>query len=74
MWDWTGHMGDWWWLMTPMMVAFWALVIWGVTTLVRSNRRTVRASLGAEHLLAERLARGEIDELEYRRRRNLIRS
>lgn len=74
MWDWTGHMGSWWLLMAPLMVAFWALVIWGVIALVRNDRSTVSRSQGAEDLLAERLARGDIDEVEYRRRRALIRS
>ena len=71
MWNWTGHMGDWWWVMVPLMVAFWGLMIWGVVALVRSDRG---AANGAEHLLGERLARGDIDEVEYRRRRALIRS
>jgi putative membrane protein len=60
--------------MAPLMVAFWALVIWGVIALVRNDRSTVSRSQGAEDLLAERLARGDIDEVEYRRRRALIRS
>jgi len=74
MWDWTGHMGGWWWVMAPLMVALWALLIWGVVALVRSNRRDANRSPDAEDLLAERLARGDIDEVEYRRRRALIRS
>jgi hypothetical protein len=40
MWDGTEHMDDWWWLMALLMVACWALVIWGVTMLVRCSRRT----------------------------------
>jgi len=71
MWDWTGHMGGWWWVMAPLMVAFWALLIWGVVTLVRRDRN---AASRAETLLDERLAGGDIDEIEYRRRRSLIRS
>ena len=74
MWDWTGHMGGWWWVMAPLMVMFWALVIWGVVALVRSDRSAANRSAGAESLLAQRLARGDIDEVEYRRRRSLIRS
>ena len=74
MWDWTGHMDGWWWLMAPLMVAFWALVIWGVVVLMRRNRTAASGSEDAEALLAERLARGEIDEEEYRRQRALIRS
>jgi len=71
MWDWTGHMGGWWWVMAPLMVAFWVLLIWGVVTLVRRDRN---AASRAETLLDERLAGGDIDEIEYRRRRSLIRS
>lgn len=71
MWDWTGHMGGWWWVMAPLMVAFWALLIWGVVTLARRDRS---AANSAETLLSERLARGDIDEVEYRRLRALIRS
>ena len=74
MWDWTGDMGGWWWVMAPLMVAFWALVIWGVVVLVRGNRSAGSGSPAAEGLLAERLASGDIDEVEYRRRRSLIRS
>jgi len=73
MWDWTGHMGGWWW-MAPLMVAFWALVIWGVLGFVRSGRSAASSTQGAETLLAERLARGDIDDVEYRRSRALIRS
>ena len=71
MWDWTGHMGSWWWLAVPMMIAFWALVVWAVVTLVRSNGTRPR---GAEEVLGERFARGELDEAEYRRRRDIVRS
>ena len=74
MWDWTGHMGGWWWLMAPLMVVFWAVVIWGVVALVRRQRVPAKGSQGAEGLLADRLARGAIDEAEYRRQRALIRS
>ena len=73
MWDWTGHMGGWWWLAVPMMIAFWTFVVWGVVTLVRGNDGT-GARNQAEDVLAERFARGELDEAEYRRRRELVRS
>jgi putative membrane protein len=59
--------------MAPLMVAFWALVIWGVAALVRTSRLTATTSHDAESVLAERLARGEIDELTYRRQRALLR-
>ena len=66
--------GDWGWgawvAMTVMMLAFWALVIWLVVTLMRGGERR----LDGESILAERFARGDIDEDEYSRRRELLRS
>ena len=63
--------GDWGWgawlAMSVMMVAFWVLLIWAVLTLVRSGDRD------SESILADRFARGEIDDDEYRRRRELLR-
>jgi len=62
-------------LMTVSMVLFWGLVIFGVVVLVRylaraSQRPQDTAALrpAPEQLLAERLARGEIDEPEYHSR------
>ena len=67
--------GDWGWgawlIMTLMMLAFWALVIWAVLSVARSSG-SGRDS--GEAILAERFARGEIDENEYRHRRDLIRT
>jgi putative membrane protein len=70
---WDGHMDGWWWLMIPTMLAFWALVIWGCVVLLRKNREDRDGSRAAD-VLAQRLARGEIDEAEYRRLRDVIRS
>jgi putative membrane protein len=75
-WGWVG-----WILMTFGMVAFWALVITAVVLAVRwlvGHRGTASgaASTGqsrAEELLAERFARGEIDDNEYRNRVALLR-
>ncbi|SDX75366.1 putative membrane protein [Saccharopolyspora shandongensis] len=56
---------------TVSMVLFWALVIAAIIALVRYLQRTGRGDRDtgtAEELLAERFARGEIDEEEYRRR------
>src|SRR6266540_3343106 len=76
---------DWGWgawlLMSVMMVLFWGLVIAGIVVLVRyltSSRQggTPASDSGrssAEEILAERFARGEIDEDEYTRRRRLLR-
>jgi putative membrane protein len=62
-------------IMTVSMVLFWTLVIFGVVALVRYLRRDDRASVAPpapEELLAERFARGEIDEDEYRRRLEVL--
>lgn len=61
-------------LMTVSMVLFWGLVIYGVVWLVRSAGPDERAKTGpaAEDLLAERFARGEIDEPEYRQRLEVL--
>ena len=70
-----GWGSDWswgaWLAMTLTMFGFWALVLWLVTSLVRGagDRRG-----DADEVLAERFARGEIDEEEFRRRRDLLRT
>jgi putative membrane protein len=58
-------------LMTLSMILFWGLIIYGVVWLVRSSTRDDRQRTRPstpEDLLAERFARGEIDEPEYRER------
>ncbi|MFC5996307.1 SHOCT domain-containing protein [Pseudonocardia hispaniensis] len=59
-------------LMTISMVLFWALIIVGVVALVRYLARGDRPAPAprptAEQLLAERFARGELTEQEYRDR------
>ncbi|WP_406424690.1 hypothetical protein OH809_40715 [Streptomyces sp. NBC_00873] len=80
-WGWSG-----WLLMTVIMVGFWSLLIAGVVVLTRYLTNTRRSqqpgpssgeaawgSRRAEDLLAERFARGEIDEDEYKRRLTLLR-
>ena len=78
------YRGDWGWggwiLMTVAMVVFWALLITAVVLLVRylvtSRGTVVPPAVGprsAEDLLAERYARGEIDDDEYQRRLALLR-
>lgn len=70
---WDGHMGGWAYvLMWVSFVLFWGAVIVGLVLLARStgggNRRPDVGgprSRFAEDLLAERFARGEIDENEY---------
>ncbi|WP_331753333.1 hypothetical protein OG440_39925 (plasmid) [Streptomyces sp. NBC_00637] len=82
-WGWTG-----WLFMTVITVLFWALLIAGVVALVHyftSARRdhepgrpptSDQTGWGrgrAEDLLAERFARGEIDDDDYQRRLELLR-
>lgn len=76
--------GDWSWggsiLMTGAMVVFWALLITAIVLAVRylvslhGTGSAPGAGLStAESLLAERYARGEIDDAEYQRRLTLLR-
>jgi uncharacterized membrane protein/Zn-dependent protease with chaperone function len=77
-----GHWG-WgsWILATGTMVVFWALMITAVILIARyllslSQRPTGMRAAGvssAEQVLAERYARGEIDDEEYKRRLTLLR-
>lgn len=63
-------------LMTVSMILFWGLVIYGVIWLVRYSGRDSRPEAHAptpEDLLAERFARGEIDEEEYGQRLESLR-
>ena len=63
------------------MILFWLLVIAAIVALVRylsgsrdASRSTSTEGLKqSEELLAERFTRGEIDEHEYQRRRELLR-
>jgi putative membrane protein len=54
-------------LMTISMLAVWGLVITGVVLLVRQSARTdsLPVARTSNQVLAERFARGEIDETEY---------
>ncbi len=68
-----------WLVMTLVMVAFWALVVFGVVALFRGARPGGTPSAGGhphtpEDLLDERYARGEIDTDEYTARREVLRS
>lgn len=64
--DWSWNAGASWW-MTIAMVVFWGLVAWVVVTLAR-RPGSDGGSRTAEDVLAERYARGEIDDEEYHRR------
>jgi putative membrane protein len=78
MFDDDNHMnGGWWWVMGIGWLVFLAFIGFVVYLLVRHHTDTGtsgRQGNTAEQLLAERLARGEIDEDEYRRRRDALRS
>jgi putative membrane protein len=81
-----GHgMGGWgWFAMSVGMLLFWALLITAAVLLFRalslgSERTHAPGSPGEpgpspEQILAERFARGEIDEEEYRRRLSVLRT
>jgi putative membrane protein len=68
------HMSGWGWAgMALSWILLLGLIVLGVLLLVRLGRRTsdsptAPARESAEQVLAERFARGEIDEDEYRRR------
>jgi putative membrane protein len=68
-------------LMAVSMLLFWILVIAGVVVLVRylgsHGRQTSNAQPAhhtSEQILAERFARGDIDDEEYRQRADVLRS
>ncbi|MEU1866406.1 MULTISPECIES: SHOCT domain-containing protein [Streptomyces] len=69
-----------WFAMSAGMVLFWGLLITVAVMLFRTLDRAgerpsgSRPSTSAEQILGERLARGEIDEEEYRRRLTALRS
>jgi putative membrane protein len=75
---WDDHGGGWGWgsylLMTITMLAIFGLVGWGLFLAFGNARRSVTPTgqagptPTAEAILAERLARGEIDPKEYRER------
>jgi Zn-dependent protease with chaperone function/uncharacterized membrane protein len=76
-WGWGG-----WLLTTGTTIVFWALVITAVVLLARYllslSQRTpgtahAAGAMNAEHVLADRYARGEIDDDEYQRRLGLLR-
>lgn len=78
--DWDGTWGIGGWLaMGLMMVVFWGGLIALVVLLVRGSFRsgqttTTPPQRDANEVLAERYARGEIDEDEFTRRREVLRT
>jgi putative membrane protein len=66
-----GHMSGWgWFAMSVGTVLFWAVVITGIVLLVRYLRTgpSGQPPKTPEQVLAERFARGEIDETEFQQR------
>ena len=69
-------------LMAISMILFWGAVIYGIVALVRYTRRdgpqgrepVEPPAPGPERLLAERFARGEINEDEYHQRLTTLRA
>lgn len=79
--DWDGSWGFAGWLMmTLMMLLVWGVPVGLVVWLIRSNfnrdhaTRAPQPGTDADQMLAERYARGEIDEEEFRRRREVLRA
>lgn len=76
---WGHDMGSTGWLaMWLMMLVFWGLLVAGGFWLVRAIRSDrpgdAPALSNAQQILDERLARGELTEEEYLRRRDLLRT
>jgi putative membrane protein len=65
-------------LMTVSSLLFWGLVIAGIVALIRYTGRAGPSAVPANHgptpqqVLADRFARGEIDEEEYTRRLQVL--
>jgi len=65
-------------LMSVSTVLFWGLVVFGIVALIRYTGRgaqagtAVRPPSAPNQVLAERFARGEIDEDEYRQRLRVL--
>jgi putative membrane protein len=81
MYDGDGWMWGGWILMTLVMVVFWSLVITAIVLAIRyltgggdPNQVSPSSARAAEDVLAERFARGEIDDDEYRQRMTTLRA
>lgn len=77
---WYGDGPGWagWLVMTLMMLVFWGLLVFGGIavwrSVIRDDHRSSEGRRDAEQLLDERFARGEIDEDDYTKRRELLRT
>jgi putative membrane protein len=68
-WGWGG------WLVGSIaMIAFWALIFWGIVSVTRHSGRGGSDERTADDVLGDRFARGEIDVDEYEQRRRVLRS
>jgi putative membrane protein len=67
---WWGSDYGWVWMLLSWVVII-GLVVWAVTALSGRDARG-NGPPSARHILDERFARGEIDEEEYRRRRDQL--
>ena len=74
-----GYWNDNWWWMAIMMIAFWGGIIWIAVTVIRHTGHTPRLQAPEQapiappprtpqEMLAERLARGEIESDDFRQR------
>ena len=77
--DWNDSWSAGWWWMSIMMIAFWGGIIWIAVTLIRHSNRpplphspeqtaAMPTRQSPQEILAERLARGEIEPDDYRAR------
>ena len=77
-WWWNGGWSWWTWAaMTIGMLTFWALVAWAFVSMIVSperDRSHPEVYRTPEQVLEDRLATGEIDSDEYRRRLDALRS
>jgi putative membrane protein len=77
-WPCDGHMsGGWWWVMGIgwlLVVAIIAALAFVLIRSVAAGQRSATGAGGPLDTLTERFARGEIDEDEYRQRREVLRS
>ena len=63
-----------WFAMSVSMALFWGFAIWLILSMFRRDAGATRLrDHPAERILAERFARGEVDEDEYRRRVEALR-
>lgn len=69
---WDDGSGYSWFLMLPMMILIWGLIIAAIIYIVRgsNNNKTTpeRNHDNGERILSERFAKGDIDEEEYKKR------